>query len=51
MTEVEDGARILQKHVQELLDAGVIDVQEKQRLQDEIRIIREDIESHYEEMA
>lgn len=51
MSEVSDGTDILYSHIDELFRVDAIDVEEKQRLQDEVRILKEDIEAHYEEMA
>ena len=51
MTEIQDGTHILYSHVDELFKVNAIDVQEKQRLQDEIRAIEEDLEHHYEQLA
>jgi hypothetical protein len=51
MTEIRDGPNILYTHIAELFALDVIDVEEKQRLQDEIRIIEDDLKYHYEKLG
>lgn len=48
MTEVADATQMLHKHVHELYATGRIDTEEKQRLHDEIRAIRDDLEYQYD---
>lgn len=48
MTQVRDAAQILHYHIQELHEIDAISIEEKQRLQDEIRILQQDIEGHYD---
>jgi hypothetical protein len=51
MTEVSDGANVLLQHVHELHSQDAIDIEEKQRLQDEVNAIEDDLEAHYESLA
>lgn len=50
MNSVEDCAKDLQWHVRELQENEAIEVEEAQRLRDEIRAIKEDLEAHYEDL-
>lgn len=49
MTEVNHGARILRRHVDELVSLNHIDEETANRLRDDIDQLQRRIERHYEE--
>lgn len=50
MTEVNDGARILRRHVEELQWIGVIDDEQAAELNRQIREVQTAIENYYDEV-
>lgn len=51
MTEIADWTALARQHVDELYRVGAIGTEKRKRLQDNIRTLGEELETHYREVA